>query len=563
MEILRRTEGINLFYEIPMQKESYVTEMLQNNSFKTLPPVYLLRVGDNITLSYIADGLQSFANRFSREEPDWSRIKELVKGIAESVRELQEYLLPPEGLVLSTSCIFREPVKGGYRFLYCTTPEKSFSASMKHLFEEIMPIYSHGDRDGVVRFYELYARFLDEQFTPAMLLQLVEGWNGRMLPAGREGEYADDVSDEPGQCLAGAYGGEPMRPVAVRKSGVYGKDASAGKNDVIRRNTAFGNSVGSGKRCETGKSVGSFKSAVSGNHAGLRKASDEPPIEKGAFPKWLVVMGIVVALTGVVVYLIFGRAAVKGIALMGVIYVVMIILHIHSKNGDIEKDSKDKQLFSRRGETNGGIGDYNTALLTGWEDADAGSDFERKSIQGINMDKESGSIPESDSEPDADLELVSYNASDQGATIGPGIRNGTDKNLERDLSRDPGMNRGVEAYLREEMPQNYPVTDVLRLPSASFTRLIPAENQKLLPITLNNGVCRIGRVPEENEYCIPSPGISRNHARISCGQGTVFLQDLHSTNGTYVNRERIRDDNVRELHYGDVVSFAGEVFYCV
>ena len=83
------------------------------------------------------------------------------------------------------------------------------------------------------------------------------------------------------------------------------------------------------------------------------------------------------------------------------------------------------------------------------------------------------------------------------------------------------------------------------------------------PITVTEGTVRIGRSEEENEYCIPAPGISRVHANLLCRNGSVYLEDLDSTNGTYVNQVRIGKEQGTELHYGDVVSFAGEEYYCV
>ena len=84
-----------------------------------------------------------------------------------------------------------------------------------------------------------------------------------------------------------------------------------------------------------------------------------------------------------------------------------------------------------------------------------------------------------------------------------------------------------------------------------------------MPLYISEGYCRIGRSAGENEYCIPAPSISRNHARLECSGEVVTLQDLGSTNGTYLNHVRLDRECAAELHYGDVVSFAGEEFYVV
>ena len=97
----------------------------------------------------------------------------------------------------------------------------------------------------------------------------------------------------------------------------------------------------------------------------------------------------------------------------------------------------------------------------------------------------------------------------------------------------------------------------------SISSLVPFISEKELPIILEDGTdIRIGRQPGVNEYCLTEPGISRAHAVISKRGTRVCLRDEGSTNGTYVNNQRISSEET-ELNYGDVVSFAGVEYYCV
>lgn len=52
-----------------------------------------------------------------------------------------------------------------------------------------------------------------------------------------------------------------------------------------------------------------------------------------------------------------------------------------------------------------------------------------------------------------------------------------------------------------------------------------------------NGV-RIGRDPA-NEVCIPTPDVSRHHARVILHNGALWVQDAGSRNGVYVNGNRV------------------------
>lgn len=51
--------------------------------------------------------------------------------------------------------------------------------------------------------------------------------------------------------------------------------------------------------------------------------------------------------------------------------------------------------------------------------------------------------------------------------------------------------------------------------------------------------------------------ISRKHATISFVGHSLYIQDTGSTNGTYVNEQRLQPLQPKELHEGNVVSFGG------
>lgn len=72
----------------------------------------------------------------------------------------------------------------------------------------------------------------------------------------------------------------------------------------------------------------------------------------------------------------------------------------------------------------------------------------------------------------------------------------------------------------------------------------------------------IGRLPT-CDFPIPSPLISRRHAEIVWNDGQIILKDLHSTNGTFVNGQRLTEP--RSIQKGDriqvgtlVYAFTGE-----
>ncbi|MFI5345761.1 MAG: FHA domain-containing protein [Elusimicrobiota bacterium] len=62
----------------------------------------------------------------------------------------------------------------------------------------------------------------------------------------------------------------------------------------------------------------------------------------------------------------------------------------------------------------------------------------------------------------------------------------------------------------------------------------------------------VGRKPD-NDIVIDNPAISGHHCRISVQGGTYFVEDLESTNGTFVNEKRVKKSG---LHHNDVIGLA-------
>lgn len=75
-------------------------------------------------------------------------------------------------------------------------------------------------------------------------------------------------------------------------------------------------------------------------------------------------------------------------------------------------------------------------------------------------------------------------------------------------------------------------------------------------IRLQPGETLIGRRPECN-LRIPRIEVSRNHCRITDNGNQTTIQDLGSSNGTYVNSERIMEAVIQA---GDVIAIGHTIF---
>lgn len=66
----------------------------------------------------------------------------------------------------------------------------------------------------------------------------------------------------------------------------------------------------------------------------------------------------------------------------------------------------------------------------------------------------------------------------------------------------------------------------------------------------------IGKIQDNSNMIINSPLISRIHARIYKKENSYYIEDLNSSNGTYINSRLINAHSMIELNDGDMITFA-------
>lgn len=92
--------------------------------------------------------------------------------------------------------------------------------------------------------------------------------------------------------------------------------------------------------------------------------------------------------------------------------------------------------------------------------------------------------------------------------------------------------------------------------SSSFRLIVRRGPQPNQIYDLNKGIVTLGR-DITNDIVINDPEVSRHHCRLTQGGGGFTIEDLGSTNGTFINGQRLT--GARPLSHGDMVGLGETV----
>ena len=82
------------------------------------------------------------------------------------------------------------------------------------------------------------------------------------------------------------------------------------------------------------------------------------------------------------------------------------------------------------------------------------------------------------------------------------------------------------------------------------------EKNGMQEIKLTHLPAVLGRKPEEADYILADEGVSRKHLQIFLQDTKLFIADIGSTNGTFLNTQRLEIDMPVEIREGDVIGIA-------
>lgn len=99
----------------------------------------------------------------------------------------------------------------------------------------------------------------------------------------------------------------------------------------------------------------------------------------------------------------------------------------------------------------------------------------------------------------------------------------------------------------------------------TFTSSVPSSNESVIMLSSNEGnIMKVGRSPD---CYVPlkfesDRHISKTHAILWITKtGQLYLMDMESQNGSFVNDIRLQPNTPQKINHGDVVSFSKNASY--
>lgn len=124
------------------------------------------------------------------------------------------------------------------------------------------------------------------------------------------------------------------------------------------------------------------------------------------------------------------------------------------------------------------------------------------------------------------------------------------------MENDP-MQTGSAVFLKEQESGYIQETTFLRPEKQEglFLRSLNADYSDL-QIAIKDGNYLLGKMRESVDGCIPASTVSRIHARVYFDGSAYYIEDLNSTNGTWVNQTQLNPYELFPLENGMRIVFA-------
>lgn len=480
METSFRNEGFRqyiVFEQVPLILECYEVQMLLQYKGETLLPVKLLGQNGDFQVQYDISGCIAFAKMSEEQELSNTFLQKLFETLWMCFRELEEYFLHPEGIILDPQMIFYHPGKRQLYMCYMPQMNQSLRIQLVELIEFCMKHTNHNDSDGVMFIYGLY-RYVQDGIVSWEEIRDYIHETGQSRADAKQQKLTTEHNEKCGRPDVSDMSGVPDMAGASGMVGAHDMVEVSGMVGVLGMSEVSGISSMSGM---AGASVMSEKKRnapikeacrddISDSHRNCKKAKTDI--------LFYVYMAGAIICTGLVLFLGLRFLLVTGQPkeLKGVIVSVIA----------------------------GGIFIYNMLHM-------------KKAVK--NTPYTNGRCKR--------MQGSEENALQKEEPMRTLVKECEEPVMHRE-NNEGGTTLLKSEVISKSLNNQHEPCWILRSLMSGYDNIL---------LTMLPGV--IGRKTSEVDYVIAGEGISRRHAMVYLSGDNLCIEDLNSTNGTYVDEERL------------------------
>lgn len=556
-----RNNGVN--YAVIDTKEEwkceddYEVKMLMLNTPEYFLHITMNYIDEKNSIYYDISSKQQLSKLFEYGKVTMEDVKSLFDNISRMVRVVDEYMLNLDRVILNPQDIYVSLSDKKYSFMYSPVAgEKDFYDKMRSLFEYILERFDHSvKKSSLVKFYEIYQRILVRDYTPDKLMEFFDDEN--------EGIHIINEEDLTDGRADNAYGEDN----AYGRDRAYGEDNANGKNNdyVEDINYAGNNNYAKNKTYIRNNNRVKGKAYTKDNDSIIDKIYDrndnynnnnnfEGTVIKDVMPEiintdkpdkrskkttFIIKAVATVLVLNAIVSMFFKSYAVIKIGTTASIICIIVglaIFYITDKAAKVigelineDKVTKDElipyRLHNYGNKTENGIAEdkASEAQVNTGLDNEYGKQKDNNEYDNIVMAKVIDEEEEQPAQYGNTMLLSDYLNMLKDNKLTLKITD-TDSEIPLYVKKADGY----EAVTEKLEPDSYP--------------------------------CTIGSLEESSDIYIASPIISKMHACIIKDEDKFYIEDMNSTNGTFINGERIAMHNKMCLSDGDALRIASYEF---
>lgn len=512
-----QNEGVNSFFVVEAEMDSvnsYEIDMLYNNFVEGIIQPEFRSIDGRMLLYNKINGMKSLKDYMQVNSLTAKQTLSVMGAACNAVVEAEEYMLDPDNLMLKPEYIFCSVGLEECRFVYAPGTHMNVKKQIRHLSEGIVRRIDHSDGKLVDFMYGVYETVVMDNFDMEKLREDVCEMQKQVLcrekkaAFGKHGEVGGN-SDEYGELKDMLFGDD----AAPMNSVVLAGESGTGRENLFLRRKTF--------ECK--------------NLSNLRN-------------RWLLILFVITIAAGLGL-VVFQSAVYGHIAdvrlLMLVVAVAAIELFLY-----LEFRRKDDVAVPRSARVPAGapagIADGVSDEAVGMPGEPAVMSGEPSGLKMLRRQTWNPDVVEDGSYISGrqNTEKYVHRTADQNPMNPPvNLSEGTQ------ILREPGVTDDDTTLLAADVHEENSIAHI-------SVELTGRQNGEKLEIHMTKGEQTVGR-DGSADVVINDRSISRRHAVIGEKNGRIYVKDLSSTNGTYVNEICMCKDRYWPLSGGDVLRIGG------